>query len=228
MIMRKGRFAALAFGVTCAAGGILIGGVLTQSLALGAGTPKPEVDPANATIQLAASTPLTGVTCVGEDKLATGAKTPYITYTGSWAGGETESVAGENDYALTGNLAINNITWTINLNTDRGVLSGKAVLTSPVGTPPQTIYTGKLVLVTQGNPATASTSTVGRGYLTAAIALPDEGTTPGDDSLIANVEFGQLGLSSANGSFGNAPLAAPQVPDFSVVTNAPPRGTEAC
>jgi hypothetical protein len=228
MFMRKGRIAALALGATCAAGGVLIGGVLTQSLALGAGTPRPEVDPANATIQLGASTPLTGVACSGEDKLATGARTPYITYTGSWTGGETESVAGESDYPLSGTLTISNISWTINLNTDRGVLSGKAVLTSAAGTPPTTIYSGKVVLVTQGNPATASTSTVGRGYLVASIALPDEGVTPGDDSLIANVEFGSLGLGGADGSFGNVPLPTPSVPDFSVVTNAPPRGTEAC
>jgi hypothetical protein len=229
MFMRNGRIAALALGVTCIAGGVLIGGVLTQSLALGAGTPRPEVDPANATIQLGAPAPLTGVTCLGEDKLAsTGGRVPYITYTGSLAGGETESVAAENDYSLTGNLAINNITWTINLNTDRGVFSGKAVLTSPVGTPPQTIYSGKIVLVTQGNPASTSAPTTARGYIVAGIGLPDEGTTPGDDYVLANVEFEQLGLASANGSFGNLPLPTPQVPDFSVVANTPPRGTEAC
>jgi hypothetical protein len=228
MFMRKGRTAALALGITCTVGGVLVGGVLAQSLALGAGTPKPEVDPANATIQLGAPTPLTGVTCVGEDKLATGAKTPYITYTGSWAGGETESAAGESDYPLSGTLTISKISWTINLNTDRGVLSGKAVLTSPAGTPPVTIYSGKLVLVTQGNPAATSAPTTGRGYLTAGMALPDEGLTPGDDALLANVEFGSLGLGGADGSFGNVPLPTPSVPDFAVVTNTPPRGTEAC
>lgn len=228
MLMRRGRIVALALGVTCTAAGVVIGGVLAQSLALGAGTPKPEVDQANATIQLGVSTPLTGVACPGEDKLATGAKTPYITYTGTWVGGETESVAGESDYPLSGTLTVSNISWTINLNTDRGVLSGKAVLTTPAGTPPVTLYSGKLVLVTQGNPAATSAPTTGRGYITASVSLPDEGATPGDDSLLANVEFGSLGLGGADGSFGNVPLPTPSIPDYSVVTNTPPKGTEAC
>jgi hypothetical protein len=206
----------------------VIGGLFAQGVALGSGTPKPEVDPANATIQLGASTPLVGTPCLGEDKLASGAKTPYVTYRGTWTGGATETVAGESDHPLSGTLTVSSIVWTINLNTNRGVLSGKAVLTSPPGAVTQTFYSGRIVLVTQGNPAATSAPTVGRGYINAAFTVPDEGTTPGDDGLIANVEFGFLGLGGAAGSFGDVPLPVPSVPDFSVVTDAPPHGTQAC
>jgi hypothetical protein len=228
MLMRKSQFVALALGVTCTSAGVVMGGLLAQGLASGSGTPKPEVDRANATIQLGAPAPLTGIRCLGEDKTASGAKTPYITYSGTWSGGETESVAGESDYPLSGTLTVSGISWTINLLTDRGVLTGKAVLTTPPGTTTQTLYSGRLVLVTQGDPSATSAPTSGRGYITAGIPLPDEVTTPGDDGLLANVEFPSLSLGSAVGSFGDVPAPSPSVPDFSVVTNVPPRGTQAC
>jgi len=56
------------------------------------------------------------------------------------------------------------------------------------------------------------------------IQLPDEGTTPGDDSLIAKVEF-ELNLTSATGQFGDVPRSL-GVPDYSVVTNVAPKALD--
>jgi hypothetical protein len=128
--------------------------------------------------------------------------------------------AGESDYPLSGTLTVSSIVWTINLSTDRGLLVGNAVLTPPPGTTTQTVYSGRLVLVTQGNPTATSAPTVGRGYLTAAVKLPDEGLSTGDDAVIANLEFPSLGLNGATGSFGDGVLPVPQIPDFSVVKNS--------
>ncbi len=224
----KGKFYAVALGVTCTAFGVSVGGLLAQAQ----GTSKPEVDHANATIQLG-GTPLTSVTCKGEDKVVVtpgqpAVKTPYITYSGTWTGGETETPAdlGESDYPLSGNLTVSNISWTINTFTDRGVLVGKAVLAPPTGATGG--YSGKLVLVTQGLPSSTAAPATGRGYLVANFQGPDDGVVgTNDDYLVANVEFGQLNVAGGNGFFGDAP-GAPAVPDFSVVTNTPPKGTEHC
>ena len=154
-----------------------------------------------------------GVNCVGEDG------TTYITYSGSWRGGETQFVPDPTDYSLSGTLVVSPIRWTINTKTNRGVLTGTAKLSNAAGV----TYTGTLTLITQGAPA-AGANVPGRGWLSAAIKLPDEGTTPGDDTLLANVEF-EINLGSANGQFGDAPGSL-SIPDFSAVTNVAPKALD--
>ena len=212
----KGRSARLlAVGAGCAVIGALGGGVATWA----ASTPKPEIDRANANIQLGGA--LKSITCKGEDK------TTYITYVGSWAGGESQVTPDPTDYPLSGTLTVSGIDWTINQSTGRGVLTGKAVLVATTSTGTETVYSGKLVVVTQGLPATGA-NVSGRGFLDAPILLPDEGVTPGDDSLVANIEFPSMSPGGAAGWFGDLP-GAPGVPDFSVVTNVvPASNNEAC
>src|ERR1700722_4474823 len=96
------------------------GGIAASAFAAGG----PEVDEANASIQLPSST-FTPTNCAGED----GVK--YVTYRGAWKGGETDLTPGSTDYNLTGNLTIKKVVWTINLTTDRGLLTGSAKLNSP-------------------------------------------------------------------------------------------------
>jgi hypothetical protein len=79
---------------------------------------------------------------------------------------------------------VSSIRWTIDTKTNRGVLVGAAKLTNAAGL----IYSGTLTLITQGAPA-AGANVPGRGWLSAAIKLPDEGNTAGDDTLLANAEF---------------------------------------
>jgi hypothetical protein len=145
---------------------------------------------------------------VGEDKIS------YVTYTGNLVGGETQMLPDPTDYNLTGSLAISNIQWTINTQTGRGVLTGKATLTNAAGP----VYSGKLILVTQGQPA-AGAAVPGRGWINAKMSLPDEGISPGDDNLIANVEFA-ININGANG-LGDQPGSL-GIPDFSAVTNVAP------
>jgi hypothetical protein len=131
------------------------------------------------------------------------------------------------DYPLSGALTVRGIEWTVNLNTGRGVLVGKAVLTG--STANAATYSGTLTIVTQGVPA-AGAVVPGRGFLTANILLPDDGvaTSPKDDRLVANVEFPSLTPTGAVGFFGDKAGAA-SVPDFSVVTNVwPSTSTEHC
>jgi hypothetical protein len=218
-------FAASALGVSCVALGGVAGALLAPT-----STPKPEIDRANATIQLGGT--LKSVTCTGEDKLPTGAKTPYITYSGSWSGSESQILPDATDYNLSGSLTVSGLSWTINLNTDRGVLSGKAVLTGP-NTAGKTVttYVGTLTVITQGNPDATSAPTTGRGWLVANFKLPDDGVSgPNDDYLYANVEFPSIGLGGATGAFGDDPgtINPPSVPDYSVVANTPPKSNQAC
>jgi hypothetical protein len=208
----KGRLYACAFGVTSVAFGAVAGGLLAQA----ATTAKPEIDRANANIQLGGT--LKPVSCVGEDK------TDYVTYLGSWSGGENQVLPDPTDYKLTGTLTVSNIQWTINLKTDRGVLVGAATLQAVAGGAPT--YAGTLTLITQGNPASSTSPTTGRGWIDAPIKLPDEGALKNDDSLLANVEFPSLSTGGGAGWFGDLP-GAPNVPDFSVVTNAN-NSNEAC
>jgi hypothetical protein len=179
--------------------------------------PSPEVDRANASIQLSGT--LKAVTCTGEDTVGTPpAPTPYVTYLGTWKGAEGQVVPDPTDYNLSGSLTVTRIQWTINLSTGRGVLTGTATLTNSASTSP--VYAGRLTLVTQGVPAAGATVSA-RGWIVAAIKQPDEAVTPGDDSLIANVEFPSLSPTGGAGRFGDLP-GAPIVPDFSVVTNVAP------
>jgi hypothetical protein len=215
-------FVASALGASCVALGGVAGALLAPTPVL-----KPEIDRANATIQLGGA--LKSVTCFGEDKLASGAKTPYVTYTGTWKGSENQILPDATDYDLSGTLKVTGITWTINLNTDRGVFNGAATLTVPGAT--TKTYVGTLTVITQGDPASTSTLTTGRGWLVANFKLPDDGVSgPNDDNIYANVEFPTFGLGGATGAFGDDPgtVTPPSVPDYSVVANTAPNSTEAC
>jgi hypothetical protein len=199
--------------VMCASLGALAGGFAVQA----ATTPTPEIDRANANIQLSGT--LVSKTCNGEDRTATGGPVPYVTYSGMWKGSEGQVLPDPTDYALSGALKVSGIKWTINLNTGRGVLTGRAVLMSSAAN--ATTYSGTLTVVTQGVPA-AGAVVPGRGILTASFPLPDDGVAgPNDDRLVANVEFSSLAPTGAVGFFGDKAGAA-SVPDFSVVTNAWP------
>ena len=187
----------------CAAACVAAGATIAN-----AGTGTPEVDRANANIQLSGS--LNPVRCIGEDSMN------YITYAGTYRGGESEVTPGFTDYPLTGSMVISGVDWTINLKTMRGVLTGLVTLSSAAGGPD---YSGRLILVTQGFPA-AGALVPGRGWIAAGFKLPDEGTTPGDDALIANVEF-KLSTTSAQGHFGDA-AGSFSIPNYSVVTNVAP------
>jgi hypothetical protein len=216
-------FVASAIGASCVALGGVAGALLAPT-----SIAKPEIDRASASIQLGGT--LKSVTCFGEDKLASGAKTPYITYLGSWAGSENQILPDATDYGLSAAFKVTGITWTINLNTDRGVLTGKAVLAAPTGATGST-YSGTITVITQGDPASTSTPTTGRGFLVANFKLADDGVTgTNDDNLYANVEFPSMSAGGATGAFGDNPgtVTPPQVPDYSVVANTPPQSTEAC
>jgi hypothetical protein len=183
-------------------------------------TSNPEIDRASATISLQGSLPV--VQCTGEDKIG------YETYTGTWIGGETQIVPDPTDYPLSGPLTVSGIKWTINLKTDRGVFVGKASLTLPGTTTPE--YAGTLVVITQGLPTSTAAPAMGRGWLVSNFKLPDEGATPNDDYLYANVEFPMMTVGGATGAFGDDPgtVTPPSVPDYSVVANTPPKATEVC
>ncbi len=80
------------------------------------------------------------MTCFGEDKLASGSQDPVHHLPGQLAGSENQILPDATDYGLSADLNVTAISWTINLNTDRGVLTGKAVLaaaTGATGTPIQ-------------------------------------------------------------------------------------------
>jgi hypothetical protein len=160
----------------------------------------PLIDRANATIQLSGN--LKATNCVGVSSV------PYVTFTGSWKGGETQLAPDPTPVPLSGNLAVTTIQWTINLKTDRGVLTANVKLsTAAAGTQ----YSGKLTLVTQGVPS-AGALVPGRGWITANLA-----GSPSPGGLFANVEF-QLSQTSANGQFGDVPGSL-GIPDYSAVYN---------
>lgn len=199
--MRKALLLA-GFALVCAS----LGGLVVRAATAGT----PEIDRANATLGLQGNLKTHG--CVGEDN------TDYVTYTGTWTGSESQITPDATDYGLSGTVVVKSIKWTINSNTSRGVLTGSISLTSAASNTP--IYSGKLTLVTQGKPAAGAT-VPGRGWISALFQPADDGVAPpGDDNLIANVEFA-LSLSGATGQFGDA-AGSLAVPDFSAVTNVAP------
>ncbi len=160
----------------------------------------PLIDRANATIQLGGN--LKSKNCVGVSSV------PYITYSGSFKGGETQMLPDPTPVPLSGNLAVTKILWTINLKTQRGVLTATVTLsTASAGTE----YTGKMILVTQGLPS-AGALVPGRGWINASLM-----GSPSPGTLYANVEF-QLSQTSANGQFGDAPGSL-GIADYSAVFN---------
>ncbi len=170
----------------------------------------PEIDRANATFQLSGR--LSPVNCVGEDG------TSYMTFKGTFKGGTTQVLPDPTDYGLSGTATISGIKWTINLGTKRGVLTGAIGLVDSTGLPQ---YSGKITLITQGVPA-PGTAVPGRGWIVAGFVPADEGVTPGDDNLLANVEF-SLSPTGAGGQFGDAAGSGSLgFPDFSGATNVAP------
>lgn len=200
-IVRKRVFVVAATAVAAGA----LGGVIAHAAV---GTP--EIDRANATMQLTGN--LRSVGCVGEDN------TDYVTWFGAWTGSEAQILPDATDYSLTGGVSVSGIHWTINSTTHRGVLTAAITLTTP--TTGGGLYKGTLILVTQGSPA-AGTLVPARGWINAAMVPPDEGVTPSDDSLIANVEF-MLSATGASGQFGDG-AGSLAIPDFSAVTNVAPK-----
>jgi hypothetical protein len=199
--MRK-RLLVGGFGALCA----LLGGLVVQAASPGS----PEIDRANATYRLSGTLKSAG--CVGEDQ------TDYVTYRGSWKGAAAQQLPDPTDYALAGNVAVTGIKWTINSQTGRGMLTGAISVTDNTGA---VSYSGKLILVSDGRPAT-TTTVPARGWIDATFQSADDGIAPpNDDNLIANVEF-QLSPSGATGQFGdvNASLG---FADYSAVTNLAPK-----
>jgi hypothetical protein len=203
-------FRAVAIGVACCSVGVLTGGVVAYAVS---GTP--EIDRANATIQLQGN--LRPITCTGEDA------TPYATWSGSLKGGESQVVPDPTDYPLSGPLAVTGIKWTINMTTKRGVLTGKITLSTATAATP--VYVGKLTLVTQGVPAGGAAAVPARGFIVANFQVADDGVAPpNDDFLVANVE---ASLTPTGGAmqFGDG-VASLGIPDFSVVTNVAPTAAD--
>ena len=205
--MLKKRLLVVVLGLV----GLAAGGV-AASVAASATAASPEIDRANTTIQVSGT--LESASCTGEDKVG------YVTYSGTWTGAETQMLPDPTDYNLNGTLSVSNIEWTINTQTQRGVLTGKIAL---VGSTGKTTYSGNLILVTQGLPA-AGANIPGRGWINAGIKLPDEGVLPGDDSVIANTEW-MLSPAGASGQFGDLPGSL-GIPDYSVVTNVAPKAKD--
>lgn len=163
----------------------------------------PEIDRANATMRLAAEPQFVSRACAGEDGIR------YVTFRGGWHGGEIDVTPGSTDYSLKGVLTISKVVWTVNLETQRGVLAGAAVLTEAgVRT-----YAGTMRLITQGLPSAARPAAA-RGFLSAATYT--NGTTDGG-SLLGNVEL-KIGAGfSASGLFGDS-AGTLNTPDYSVTT----------
>ena len=181
----------------------VIGGAAAFASASGG----PEINSAKATIQLAAAK-FVPARCAGEDGI------PYITYRGSWKGGETDGMPGSTDYNLSGSLTVKDGVWTINLKTDRGVLRGVAQLGGQpaAGGPSSVTYAGLLTLITQGFPSGSAAPVKARGWINAATHT--DGKADGG-SLLANVEFVILPGFAANGEFGSSM----GFPDYSVADN---------
>jgi hypothetical protein len=143
----------------------------------------------------------------------------YITYTGSWKGTETEGAGplGLTDYNLTGKWVVKKVVWTINLTTDRGVLTGNIVFSSvpPAGGPSANTYEGPLTLITQGLPQASTGAAVpARGWIDASTYT--NGVADGG-SVLANAEFQINPAFGATGQFGDA-NASLAIPDYSVIT----------
>jgi hypothetical protein len=201
------KFRALALALACCSVGVVAGAVVAN-----ASTGTPEIDRANATFKFSGT--LKPVQCIGEDTM------PYNTYFGAWKGTEGQLLPDPTDYALSGPWNVTGITWTVNMKTLRGVLTGAVTLTNSAGL---VEYRGKLLLVTQGLASTTSQA-LARGVISAAFTPSDETATTNDDSLIANVEF-KIGPAGGSGQFGDVPGSL-GIADYSVVTNVAPKALD--
>jgi len=176
-----------------------------------ASTSGPEVDVAKATIQIQPAK-FVPTRCAGEDGIN------YVTYRGTWRGGETDGMPGSTDYNLSGPLTVKGVVWTINLTTQRGVLRGVADLTTDSTNAVGNTYVGPITLITQGLPAAGSAVVTARGFINAKTYSPSPAsakTVVDGGSLLANVEFQIMPNFAANGEFGGSM----GFPDYSVTTN---------
>jgi hypothetical protein len=189
-----------------------------SSLAVAGANPPVSIDEANATIQVPSSN-FTASQCAGVYAVGyVNNPANYVTYTGTWKGSETEGVGplGLTDYNLTGKWTVKKVDWTINLTTDRGVLTGDIVFQSvpPNGGPKAVTYEGPLTLITQGLPNTAGAAVPARGWIDASTYTNG---SPDGGSLLANAEFVISPGFAATGQFGDA-NASLNIPDYSVIT----------
>jgi hypothetical protein len=187
--------------VAAAVTGLLAGAVAAVAIV---GTP--EIDQANVTLSLATRTPFVPTACAGEDG------TNYRTLRGIWNGNEVEVAPGSTDYNLTGPITVNRVEWTINLKSQRGVLTGLVTLRSPTGGTDKT-YSGPLTLITQGIP-NADRPASARGWLDAPTYTA--GTADGG-KVLANVELKIDNTFAAKGGFGDTP-ALFGTPSYAVTT----------
>jgi hypothetical protein len=195
---------------------ISIGGLAAASAG-----PAPMIDNANAQIKVQPST-FKATTCPGTYAINyLGAPAQYVTYRGAWKGTENEGAGplGLTPYNLTGPFTVKNVVWTINLTTDRGVLTGTAVLNSvsPTSGALAKTYTGPMTLITQGLPGDVSgaNGVPARGWINASTFTANAAD---GNALLANVEFRILPGFAAFGQFGDA-NASMNIPDYSVITN---------
>ncbi len=186
-------FVASTLGVSCVALGGVAGALLAPT-----SISKPEIDRASATIQLGGQ--LKSVTCNGEDKLASGAKTPYITYLGSWHGLGESGPPGPDRLQPVGHADCERHLVDDQLEHRPWRPHGEG---GP-GPPPRTgtTYSGHPHRDHAGRPdSIAGTVTTGRGWIVANFKLPDDGVTgANDDYLYANVEFSSIGTTGGHRS----------------------------
>jgi hypothetical protein len=186
--------------VPVALGLALVGGVAAAVV----GTP--QIDNANVSMTMQQSPAFRVTRCTGV------AGIPYETWRGGWKGSETDVTPGSTMYNLSGTLTIQKVLWTINLKTDRGVLTGTAILTSPASG--QRVYAGPLTLITQNLPNSDRPASA-RGWLAAPTYTQgqlDKG------KILANVEMQISNTFAANGGFGDAgPTFG--TPSYAVATN---------
>lgn len=194
-----------------------------NSVVFASSPPTPEINRANATMNLKGTLGL--VSCVGEDGIT------YHTYRagGPWQGTQTEVAPDPADYGLTGtgnaSLTFTNIVWEIKMSpSNPGVFTATVTLRKTAAG--AVVYTGSLTLLTQGLPVSGPTPNVyARGWLQAHFAPADDTIAPpGDDYLLANVQF-KLNTTIAQGNFGSA---APNlgVASYAVVTNVAPTAAD--
>jgi hypothetical protein len=191
-----------------AIGGLIWGGAAAIATAGG----QPNINNANATISVK-PTGIKTLQCVGVNGV------PYMTWLGSWKGSEILTGPAFTPYNLSGAFTVNNWVWTVNLKTDRGVLTGTASLKSApaAGGPVAQTFQGPLTLITQGLPDQGSTNgTVpARGWMNTSTYTA--GAKDGG-SLLANLEVTINPGLSATGQYGdlNPSLG---FPDYSVTTD---------
>ena len=187
---------------------LTVASLLGIAVAAAAAAGVPEIDKANVTIRLSAKPTFTAKQCAGEDGQS------YITFRGGWSGAETDVTPGSTDYNLSGPLTVTKVVWTINTQTQRGVLTGTAKLSGPVGATTGTVYAGPLKLITQGLPSAATAPVRARGWLAAPTYTA--GALDGG-SILANIELKITPTFAATGVFGDAPPSL-GTPSYAVAT----------